>query len=72
MTESMEYFVQQLQQTPKDAQLHRNVAALLLGQRRIDRALKHYEIAIQNDKTNPGISNDMGIALLKASASIDS
>jgi len=62
----MEWFVAELQKNPKDSRSHRNLAALLLADGRIEKALQHYEVAIQNEPRNPGLSNDMGVALLKA------
>ena len=59
------YFTQRLQKDPKEAMSHHNMAVLLLSQGRTEQAVKFYEVALMANGTNPGLSNDMGLALMK-------
>jgi tetratricopeptide (TPR) repeat protein len=63
------YFVKQLTERDgahaKDWRHNMNIAALLMGDGRTERAIKHYEIALHENPTCPPLSNDMGLALLK-------
>ena len=62
--EGQRWFYTKLQDDAKNAASHKNMAALLMGQNRIEMAVRHYEAALKINATDPSLSNDMGVALM--------
>ena len=58
------WFYTKLQADARNAASHKNMAALLMGQNRVEMAVRHYEAALKINATDPSLSNDMGVALM--------